>query len=204
MVATPRSLPAVAWASIPVPELQRFVSASRSGERLANVVEYADPAWTASLTTKAIHQLRMRPVSAWWKSLREGLRPVLYRHPAYVCPAAHVCARGPEADAGYVTSIASGNILGLGGLAAGLVLAPGDFLSFKQGALTALGQIVETSGNGSTRTVEIEPPLPRAFVAGAQVLFDRIELLMRPVPGSWSEDPATVRSATFQLIESRL
>lgn len=202
MVMSPVALPAFTWADFQI-ELQRFVSQSQSGGRLTNVVEYADPLWTAGFTTKSVRHLQMRPLEAWWNSLRGGLRSVLYRHPSYTCPAAHIHARGPEAVSGVLTAIGSGNILTVGSVADGLVIAPGDFLTVKQGALYAVGQIVSVGGAGASRTIEIEPPLPSVFAAAAVVYFDRIEMIMRPVATSWETTGGTVRSATFQLIESR-
>lgn len=202
MVASPVALPVVTWSAFSF-ELQRFVSQAQSGGRLTNVIEYADPLWLASFSTKAVQHLKMRPVEAWWNSLRGGLRSVLYRHPSYACPVAHIRARGPETDSGVVSSVTSGNVVAISSVAAGLVLAPGDFVTLKQSTLYAVGQVVAVSGTGTTRTVEVEPPLPSAFTAGAVVYFDRIEMIMRPVATSWEVSGGTVRSASFQLMESR-
>jgi hypothetical protein len=203
MVTSPVALPPTTWASFSL-DLRRFVSQAQSGGRLTNVMEYADPLWTADFATKAMQHLKLRPVEAWWHSLRGGLRSVLYRHPSYSCPAAHIASRGPELDSGLVSTITAGNVLAVSSVAAGLILAPGDFVTVKQGAaLYAVGQIVAVSGTGTARTIEVEPPLPMAFAAGAVVYFDRIEMIMRPVATSWQANPGTVRTASFQLIESR-
>lgn len=202
MVTSPVALPVFTWSSIQL-ELQRFVSQSQSGGRLTNVVEYADPIWLASFTTKSVQHLKLRPLEAWWQSLRGGIRSVRYRHPSYSCPVAHIRARGPELDSGIVSTITSGNVLAVSSVAAGLILTPGDYITVAQGALYAVGQIVAVSGAGTTRTIEIEPPLPSTFAAAAVVYFDRIEMLMRPVVTSWEATGSTVRSASFQLVESR-
>jgi hypothetical protein len=202
MVAFPRPLPDTRWASFSL-DLERFVSASLSGGRVANVVEYADPVWSASFSTKAMHHLALRPVEAWWSSLRDGMRSVLYRHPSYKAPMANIRARGPEVQAGAVTAVAGGNVLTISGVAAGLTLSAGDFITFESGALRGLARVIEASGGGTARTVEIEPSFPRHLPIGSTARFDRAELIMRPVSGSFSISEGTVRTASFQLMESR-
>lgn len=203
-ITFPREIPPVGFVECDL-RLEMFVSQSRSGGRLLNHVEYADPAWVTDMRTRPIPRLEFLAFEAWWDSLRGGLKSVLFRHPAYVCPLAHRDAPGPEAQAGLVQSLTSGNVVSVSGVNAGLILSPGDFVSFAFGALRALGRVTDATGDGtSARTITIEPPPPSSVVqAGATVSFDRAELIMRPVAGSFEKDGSLLfQSASFQLIES--
>lgn len=201
-VSFPRLLPPVEYLK-GLPELQRFTSQSKSANRLTNVVEYADPLWGVTLSTRPLRPSDFRMVEAWWHSLREGLRAVDFRSPLYCTPRGNIDARGPETDPGILSAIASGNQCTVTSVAAGLALSAGDYVSFERGAERALGQIVDVSGSGTSRVIEIEPPLPSTITVNAVVRFDRAALIMRPVARSWSaDDDQDLRSATFQLIES--
>lgn len=186
------------------PEIRRFESSAMSGGRLVNVVEYADPVWVVNALTRRMHVEDFRAAEAWMASLRGSLRTVLYRHPKYAAPRAHAANPAPAAQAGTVSAIANGNVLTIAGVASGLVLSAGDYLSFAQGEARGLGQVIASTGSGTSRTVTVEPAFPRHLTVGATVRFDRAELLMRVVPSSWKVDRQNVlRSASFELMESR-
>lgn len=205
-IVFPRPLPDVGYRIGDPFVLQRFTSQSQSGGRVTNIVEYADPLWTAGLTTIPMYEHEMRVVEAWWMSLREGLKSVLFQSPSYRAPAAHRESPAIAATAATVLSLSGGNIVSLSGVPAGLVLQPGDYVSFGSGALRALGRATDVAGVGTTRTVTVEPAPPFSVVQpGASAFFDRAELVMRPVRGSFKV--ATVQdiafAASFELVESR-
>lgn len=202
-ITFPRPLPDSGFSECGL-RIQRFMSQAQSGGRLTNVVEYADPLWLVDITSHPVPIDDFRALEGWWDSLRGGLRSVLFRHPAYVAPKLNMAARGPETTPGTVASITSGNVVTVTGVAAGLALSNQDLVSFSQGALRAVGRVVDVSGTGTTRTIEIEPPLPSSFAAGAVARFDRVELLMRPVWSSFQHQRNSIlHLATFQLMETR-
>lgn len=205
-VTFPRSIPAVGYAFDDPLMLRRFTSGSQSGGRLTNVIEYADPLWMANLTTAPMLAEDMRAVEAWWDSLREGLRTVLFRSPNYAAPRDNRAVPAPALTNGTVSTLTSGNVAVITGVAAGLVLGAGDYLSFAAGTgARALGRVVDSTGAGTSRTVEFEPPLPSTVGVGATVAFDRASLLMRPVRGSFERSKVqdVAFTASFQLMESR-
>ncbi|SKA30993.1 hypothetical protein [Consotaella salsifontis] len=203
-ITFPRAIPDVPYVGADL-ELIESVSQSRSGERLTNIVEYADPVWRVTLTTKPLRPPLAASVEAWWRSLRGGLKTVLYRHPWYCTPIGNVSSRGPELDPGTVSSVASGNVVAIASVDAGLVLSPGDYVSFAAvSGVRHLGQVSDVSGTGTSRTVTIEPPAPVGLnLVGATARFDRAELLTRPIAGSHDvSGSSTLKTITFQLLES--
>ena len=199
------ALPDIGWAQRDI-RLLRSESASRSGNRLTNVVEFADPVWTVSLESLWLTELELFAFEAWRDGLRGAMTPILYRDPGYASPAAHIRARGPEAQGGTVASVTSGNVVRVNGVNAGLVLARGDFVTFESGAARALGRIVTATGTGTTRTITIEPVFARHLpTTGATARFDRIELVMRQVPSSFSvRRQSNLHAASFDLMEARI
>ncbi|WLR94248.1 hypothetical protein Q9316_08795 [Shinella zoogloeoides] len=156
------------------------------------------------MTTRPLLMSQYAEVEAWWLSLRGGLRRVLFRHPLVCYPTAHGQNKAPAEDAGNLVSVASGNILSVDNVAAGLVLGPGDRLGLERAGRYHLGRVTEVAGAGTSRTITIEPP-PFATVsqAGAVVRFAQPALVMRPVPDSF-QAPRSGRfyTVSFKLVES--
>ncbi|MBB4000971.1 hypothetical protein [Aurantimonas endophytica] len=204
MTTFPRLLPVVGWADIDF-RLERSVSHSRSGNRLTNIIEVADPLWMVTLKTGLIRRDPFTEVEAWWHSLRGGLRSVLFYHPAWPGPRSNRGNLAPAQTVGAVASITNSNTVSATGLNAGLVISRGDYVTFYNGYFH-VAQVTDTSGAGTTRTIEFEPAFPpgSAFT-GAGVYFDRINLYMRPVAGSFEKSGDTLfYQASFDLIETRL
>lgn len=203
MVTFPRPLPDVQFTNANF-ELERFISSSKSGGQLTNVVEYADPAWKFTATTRTLRYSDGQMVNVWLDSLCGGLKPALIRSPHYCCPRAHINNRGAETRNGKLTAITNQNVLTVATVHASLVLSAGDFVSLQDGQFYALARVVEAVADGTTRTIEIEPKLPGYIKVGADVKFDRAELLMRMDVANvskWSRDSQT---ASFTFLESRL
>lgn len=203
MVTSPRPLPNFRY-TLANFELERFISSSKSGGQLINIVEYADPAWKFTATTAYLNYSDGQKANAWYDSLCGGLQSALIRSPHYCCPRAHIHNRGAEKQSGVLTDIKNRNILTVDSVRAELLLSAGDFVSLQYQAYYALARVVEAYGNGNIRTIEIQPKLPGYIEKGAEVKFDRAELLMRPDVSNvskWSRDRPTL-SITF--LESRL
>lgn len=203
MVTFPRLLPDVKFTNANF-ELERFISSAKSGGQITNVVEYADPAWKFTATTRTLRYSDGQMVNAWLDSFCGGLKPALIRSPHYCCPRAHIHNRGAETRNGKLTAITNQNVLTVAAVHAGLVLSAGDFVSLKDGQFYALARVVEAVADGTTRTIEIEPKLPGYIKTGAEVKFDRAELLMRMDVSNmskWTRDSQTV---SFTFMESRL
>jgi len=184
-------------------ELMRFVSNSRSHGGLMNIVEYGDPIWQAHVTTGFLSYSDGAAFDAWFQSLRGGLIPVLVKSPHYCTPRAHIHNRGAEAQAGTITAIVDKKKVTIGSIHAGLSLSIGDFVSFEQEGKYALVRVVTASGNGLSRMIEIEPPLPDSITTGATVYFDRAQLLMRPDWSSYEPWRRDNRTVSLKMTESR-
>lgn len=199
----PREIPAVDYVTAAF-VLRDGVKASPSGARLINYSQTTDPAWEATLVTKPLRASSYAEVEAWWLSLREGLRRVLFRHPHFCYPKNHVADKAPADDSGNLVSVASGNVLTVNGVAGALSLSVGDRLGLERGGRYHVGRVTEVAGAGTTRTITIEPP-PFSAVAqvDAIVRFAKPALVMRPVPGSWDVQQSNGRyTVSFRLVES--
>lgn len=193
-------------------ELQRYMSQSESGGGLINIVEYAEPRWLLTAETRGYQTNGARPpdgartidsISAFWASLRGGLRALLVKHPVYFSPLLNRDSPLIAQQTGRLASITNANTLSITGVHSGLALSTGDYITVKSGEFYAVGMVVTTEGTGTTRTVEIEPRLPNYINIGATVYFDRIELIMRPISGSFAINGTNpYRTAKFQFMES--
>ncbi|MNE28022.1 hypothetical protein D3C80_1214490 [compost metagenome] len=202
-IVFPREIPAVDYVTADF-VLRDGVKASPSGARLINYSQVTDPAWEASLVTRGLRYSEFAGVEAWWLSLREGLRRVLFRHPHVCYPKNHGNDHAPADDPGNLVSVASGNILTVNSVAAGLSLVVGDRIGLERAGRYHIGRATEVSGTGTTRTITIDPP-PFSTVAQATavVRFAKPALIMRTVPGSW--EPRQINglyTASFRLVES--
>lgn len=183
------------------------VAASASGARLINYTQTEDPVWKASLvTTSLLLQSEKDRLEAWWLSLRDGLRPMLFRHPHKCYPIAHEKNHVPAETNGALVSVTDGNVLAVTGVNAGLTLTPGDLIGLQRSGKYYIGRVTEASGSGTTRTVTVEPPpFDTVAVAGAVVVFVKPALVMRSVPKSF-QAPRNGRffTVSFQLAESQV
>lgn len=200
----PREIPAVDYVTAAF-VLRDGVKASPSGARLINYSQTTDPAWEATLVTKPLRASSYAEVEAWWLSLREGLRRVLFRHPHFCYPKNHVADKAPADEAGNLVSVASGNILAVNSVAAGLSLSVGDRIGLEHSGRFHIGRVTEVAGSGTSRTITIDPP-PFSVVAqaAAVVRFAKPALVMRPVPGSWDVQQSNGRyTVSFRLVEAQ-
>ena len=205
MVLTfPRRLPDVEFAASPFRPSEAH-AASRAG-RLTNTTRVRAHAWQVDMTTVALSHGDAAMVEAWWLSLRGGLRSCLFVHPHDTHPRRHYERPVPAETAGRLQAVANGNRLTVERVASGLRLSPGDRIGLERRALRAIGRVVQVSGRGSSRRIEIEPVPPVDIaVAGAAVRFVRPQLVMRPVPGSYRIAPTAGRyRISFSLLESRI
>ena len=194
--------------------LQRYVSQSESGSGLINNVEYADPRWTVDIETvcfedsascEEVNLPTVNYIKALWSSWRGGITSVLVRHPTYICPRLNKNTSEVAQTIGRLAYIENGNILTVTGANANLRLSLGDYASFQFNDFRALGQVISSEFNSTGHRIKIEPRLPNYIQVGANVYFDRIELIMRPVNSSFSITSGyPQRTAKFQLMESRL
>jgi hypothetical protein len=201
-ITFPREIPAVDYVTAAF-VLRDGVKASPSGARLINYSQTTDPAWEATLVTKSLRASSYAEVEAWWLSLRDGLRRVLFRHPHFYYPKNHVTNQVPADDPGNLVSVASGNILTVNSVATALSLSIGDRIGLERAGRYHIGRVTEFSGTGTTRTITIDPP-PFSVVAQATavVRFAKPALVMRPVPGSWDVQHSNGRyTVSFKLVE---
>jgi hypothetical protein len=202
-ITFPREIPTIDYVTADF-ILRDGVKASPSGARLINYSQVTDPAWEAALVTRGLRASQYAEAEAWWLSLREGLRRVLFRHPHFCYPKNHVGNHAPADDAGNLVSVASGNILTVDSVSAALSLSVGDRIGLERSGRYHVGRITEVAGAGTTRTITIEPP-PFSVVAQATavVRFAKPALVMRPVPGSWNvQQSSGLYTVSFRLVEA--
>lgn len=207
-----RTLPALQYLSFDF-TLQRYISQSESGGGLINTVEYADPRWTVDIETRGYSNNWQKnddglpsldEIKAIWASLRGGMKSYLIRHPMYICPRLNKDNPQVAQTVGRLAKIENRNIVTVTGVNAALRLSLGDYATFQYNDRRALGQVISAEFNPTGYLIEIEPKLPNYISVGANVYFDRMELIMRPVNDSFSISSGyPQRTAKFQFMESR-
>lgn len=199
MVTFPRPLPDVEFTQANF-EVERFMSVSKLGGQLTNIVEYLSPSWKFTATTRRLNYSDGQMVNVWLDSFCGGLYSAMIRSPLYCTPRAHINNRGAEKINGILTAIENQNILTVTNVHAGLTLSQGDFVSVIDNNYFALGQVVDAYHiSPDTRKIQIEPKLPTYIKTGAIVRFDRAELKMlldKSNISRWTWDSPTV-SMTF-------
>lgn len=183
--------------------LEENVAASPSNG-MVSYTQFADPVWRIDFTSVPLSDAELAALDAWWKSLRGGLRAAVVTQNVTCRPLAHAAEANaaPAQDTGILNSITNGNVLAIGSVSAGLVLAAGDLLGLEKAGKRSLCRITDVSGAGTSRTVTVEPP-PRGYTdAGSLVRFERPMLVMRPVPKSWSVTGDFDPVASFSFVES--
>lgn len=202
-ITFPRELPDVSYTDLEL-SLDAGVTASESRGRLVNYTQHSAPLWRVTLTTQFLANPEFAKVEAWWLSLRDGLNRAVFKPLHALYPVAHRVNTPPADDAGVVVSGSSGNVLFVSAVDTDLVLNPGDFLGLERASKFYLGQITDVSGTGTTRSITVEPmPFATVAQAGAVVRFAKPQILMRPIPSSFTvtRTDGFMRSATFSLVE---
>lgn len=194
------SLPAVGFQAS-FPEVIESNSLSRSGNRAVSVVEYADPFWQINMRTIPLNAERRLLVEAFRDAAKGGLTTIHYT-PKHQClpkaywgnPGATVLANGTLTSAsGYSVAVSATN---------GLVLSPGDLISFTTSAYNWMARVVAggTAADDSV-SLTLNMPVPSYIGAGAVVRFKDIVANMRLLPGSFSMSEGTHPVASFTLFE---
>jgi hypothetical protein len=169
-----------------------------------NYSEVSDPVWTITFNSVALDERKLAELTAWWESLRGGIRSTLVTQNVTCRPFAHISDPTPAQDTGVLDSITDGNVLAIGGVSASLSLTTGDLIGLEDGNFRGLHRVTAASGSGTSRMVTVEPP-PRSYITnGAVVRFVQPELVMRPAPGSWSVPDEGKPRVSFSFVESRV
>lgn len=122
----------------------------------------------------------------------------------YICPRLNKDNPEIAKTVGRLAKIENRNIVTVTGVNAALRLSLGDYATFQYNDRRALGQVISAEFNPTGYLIEIEPKLPNYISVGANVYFDRMELIMRPVNDSFSISSGyPQRTAKFQFMESR-
>ncbi len=184
-------------------QLVRDVRSVASGKGRMNYSEVSDPVWTITFNSVALDERKLAELTAWWETLRGGIRSTLVTQNVTCRPFAHISDPTPAQDTGILDSITDGNVLAVSGVSAALSLTVGDLVGLENGNYRGLQRVTEVSGSGTNRTLTVEPP-PRSYITpGAVVRFIQPELVMRPVPGSWSVPDEGKPRVSFSFVESR-
>lgn len=201
-ITFPRELPNVLFTTVDL-KLNDGVTASATRGRLVNYTQFADPIWYVSLTTQPLTMDEAAVVEAWALSLRGGLKPALFRHPAHKYPKKHRDNPTPAEDTGVLTSVSNGNVLNVSSVSADLELVVGDHVGLEQSGKFGFFQITNVSGSGTSREITVEP-MPYATVrqTGALVRFVAPAMTMRLVPSSLNtQKNGSLYTVSFSLVE---
>lgn len=193
-------LPAVRFAAS-YPQVVDSVSASRASNRVVAMVEYADPQWQIPMTTTPLRASARLLVEAFRDACRGGLTTVHYK-PKHQClprslwgqPPSPLLANGTlSAKAGYNVTVAA---------TTGLVLSPGDLVSFTTGVHNWMARVVVggTVAGGSV-ALTLNMPVPSYINAGAVVRFKDPIMNTRMLPGSFTMSDDFFPVASFTLVE---
>lgn len=197
LISTVRFLPSY-------PQLQRSVSMSRYGNRAISFVEYADPYRIIDMETVPMKASEAVALQAFIGSARGGMETIVYR-PTHICiPQAY----WGNADDPHITGTASfgtvsnGATVTINAVVVGLVLMPGDLISFTSGTYRQMAQVTVGATAASTQiTVTVDQPIASYIAAGATVRFKNPELNTRLVPGTFQMSRGPFPTASFQLME---
>lgn len=186
------------------PQLHSPVSMSKYGNRAISFVEYADPYRTIDMETAPMKASEAVALQAFIASARGGMETIVYR-PTHICiPQAY----WGNPDDPHITGTASrgtvtnGNQVQLTNVVPGLILMPGDLISFTSGTYRQMAQITVGATAASTQmTVTVDQPIASYIAAAAVVRFKKPELNTRLVPGSFQMSRGPRPTASFQLME---
>jgi hypothetical protein len=201
-ITYPRELPEVLFTTVDL-VLNDGITATASRGRLTNYTQHSPPLWGVSLTTQPLTDDQFAEIEAWVLSLRGGLKPALFRHPAQQYPRKHVADQTPAEDTGALVSVTSGNVLNVSGVSEDLQLSTGDLLGLERAGKLGYFRITSVTGTGTTRAITVEPP-PYATVsqAGAVVRFIAPAMTMRLIPSTYSaQRNGALYTVTFKMME---
>lgn len=193
-------LPAVRFAASYL-QVVDAVSASRAGNRVVAMVEYADPQWQIAMTTTPLRASARLLIEAFRDACRGGLTTVHYQ-PKHQClprtlwgqPSSPLLANGTlSAKAGYNVTVAA---------TTGLMLSPGDLVSFSTGVHNWMARVV-TGGTvaGGSVSLTLNMPVPSYIAIGAVVRFKDPIMNTRMLPGSFTMSDEFFPVASFTLVE---
>lgn len=183
------------------PKVVESVSASRAGNRLVAMVEYADPFWQIDMRTVPLTAEERLLVEAFRDDCRGGLNTVIYT-PRHQClPRSHWGnPDAPELADGSLTSKSGSDAV----LAAtdGLTLSRGDLISLTTGDYHWMARIV-TGGTvaGGSIAVTLNMAVPSYVAPGAVARFKDPRMNARMLPGSFALTDEFDPVASFTLVE---
>jgi hypothetical protein len=153
-----------------VTDLKRFQASAFDGDGGIGSVDLAPAVWRSQYNITARGREAIGQWRAWFSSLRGGMRsfqgiPIRDGRKLYRWPLTRprgfdglTVSGSPWAGSGTLTAIGAGkDTITLGDMPNGLVLSPGDFLSFSDGTVNHLHMILEggtVSSNSISLTVE--------------------------------------------------
>lgn len=183
------------------PQVVDSVSASRAGNRLVAMVEYADPFWQIDMRTKPLRAGERLEVEAFRDACRGGLNTVVYT-PTHQClPRAH----WGDPDAAVLANGTLTSKSGFGAVLAvttGLTLSAGDLVSMTTGDYNWMARVMTggTAAEGAL-SVTLNMAVPSYIATGATVRVKNPRMNARMLPGSFSMPDDLFPVASFTLVE---
>lgn len=197
-------LPNIRWLDTK-PELVEFISSNRSGDRIMQNVEYADPFWRVPMITAPLTQADRLTLEGFKQLVGNGMTTVLYQ-PKHIClPRAYWGDPTNPAvlNNGNLVSI-TGNNITVNSVTNGLTLQPGDLIGLSTPGFVR-NTLVQVSVGGvavsGSITFSAGPVVPSYITAGATVLFKDPIMNTRVVPGSFNIPSSKWAQCSFELQE---
>ncbi|WP_188825107.1 hypothetical protein [Brucella endophytica] len=180
------------------------VSVSRYGEKAIAFVEYGDSFWTVDIETAPLYDADLAKVEAFISLVRRGHLTVVFNPLDKTVPQAYWDnPNSPIVSAtGTMGAVTNGRTVVIQNVSPGLILMPGDRISFATGAYRQMVRITAGATAVSTQlTVTVDPPVMSFIVPGATVRFKNPEMNTRMIPGSYKLGDERYPTVSFQLIE---
>lgn len=173
------------------PLVQSSPSRTRGGSTYAT--ELGPAIWTGSWESGPLREDEIGVVRGWLDALG-GTNPFWGYDHTRPRPLAYVRGwPGGTARQGILQSVASGCVLTIGGLFAGMALTPGDYLAFDYGAAgsRALHRVVAAAvaDGAGVVSVEVRPHARLGWGAGTAVYFERAAARMIVLPDTIKDTP---------------
>ena len=188
----PLSLPTF-WSVLPVDEpsldLGEALQIDRTAGGTVLIADLGERLWQGRVTFGTLTYAEAAPVEGLLDVLRQSGRSFLCNDLRRLNPLADPSGSILGAASVTVTAIPSAREVTLGGLPAGYVLSPGDYLGWGyDGALDrrAFHRVVDggTASGGGALTIEVVPTIRPGLVTGAAVVLKSPSFRAHVLPGS--------------------
>lgn len=211
-ISFPRALPSMCSPVSGSTPLKRFQTAAFDGDSGLGSVDIAPAIWSGQYNFVARGRQEVATWQAWVASLRGGMRtfkgiPIRDGRKLYRWPLSRprgfdglTVSASPWTGFGTLTDIgASRDTITISAMPNGLVLSPGDYVSFPVGSVNHLHMILEGGTvSGNAVTVTVEPIIRPDVTASSQAVQFEYPWCTSYIAGEVSES-GTMAAMTFSF-----